>query len=348
MNKENLVSIIIPVYNGIQFLEEAIESVINQTYKNLEIVIIDDGSNDGSSITCDHYACIDNRIQVVHQENKGLSNARNCGLEIINGDYIAFLDSDDAFDPGFIESMLTVLKSNKCDMVICKFTNHYTEGKLKREGNENIFPKMKSGLYDHNAALRALAEGDLTVTVWNQFYKNDVWKDLRFSNGHVFEDMSIAFDLIDRCNTVYVLDIPLYMHRKSINSLSNKISKDNIFDCILAYSKMETFINNNITDIFTYEQLLLLRKRKLHLLLYYYMMTYQSDSEENTEIREILIEALSETKNVIENDNLVFKEKMACHIAIHFPTLFRAIYFLYPHFRKMLYYLSKIKYLQLN
>ena len=119
-----LVSVIIPVYNVAPYLEEALESVINQSYNNLEILVIDDGSTDGSEIICEEYAARDKRIRVIHQVNGGLSDARNTGLDLAAGEYIAFLDPDDAYRPDMIAVMLGALLRNQADISICSYSTY--------------------------------------------------------------------------------------------------------------------------------------------------------------------------------------------------------------------------------
>ena len=126
-----MISVIIPVYNVAPYLREALDSVINQTYKDLEILIIDDGSTDGSSEICDDYTSYP-RVIVQHQPNLGLSTARNTGLDMITGDYVAFLDSDDAYHPDCIRSMAVAM--DDADLVISKYTLNYTKGKLEQKG----------------------------------------------------------------------------------------------------------------------------------------------------------------------------------------------------------------------
>ena len=126
---EPLVSVIIPVYNVRPYLREALESVLGQTYRNLEILIINDGSNDGSEAVCDEYEKKDPRITVVHQENKGLSTARNVGLNRRTGDYVAFLDPDDAFHPDMIWILMGALRRNGAKIAVCGIISSRTEGK---------------------------------------------------------------------------------------------------------------------------------------------------------------------------------------------------------------------------
>ena len=121
-----LVSVIVPVYNVLPYLRESLDSVINQTYKDLEIIIVDDGSTDGSDAVCEEYAK-DSRVKVIHQKNHGLSAARNVGLDIARGDYIAFLDSDDVYLPDMIQTMVEGIQKSQADVVVCGFIRVYSK-----------------------------------------------------------------------------------------------------------------------------------------------------------------------------------------------------------------------------
>lgn len=165
MIHEELVSIIVPVYNVKPFLTESLDSVVHQTYTNLEIIVVDDGSTDGSETICDEYARIDKRVRVIHQDNHGLSTARNVGINLASGDTIVFLDSDDAFRPDFVKIMLSEMIREEADLVICRYTTHRTLGQLERVGNQK--PTIESGLYDRVSALQALADGKINHSVWN-------------------------------------------------------------------------------------------------------------------------------------------------------------------------------------
>ncbi len=127
---EALVSVIIPVYNVRLYLREALDSVLAQTYRNLEILVVDDGSDDRSEAICDEYAEKDARIAVIHQKNKGLSGARNTGLDIVRGDFIAFLDSDDAYCPNMLRMMVDVAQQSGTDLVECNFGIYHTKHRI--------------------------------------------------------------------------------------------------------------------------------------------------------------------------------------------------------------------------
>ncbi len=153
MENVKLVSIIIPVYNVAPYLVEALESAIHQTYKNLEIIIIDDGSTDGSETICDEYARKDHRVRVIHQDNKGLSAARNIGLGIMTGDAVAFLDSDDALEFDYVEKLVEAMNREDADIVICRFTIHNTVEKMVMDDRCPMYPPILNECLDRNSAL---------------------------------------------------------------------------------------------------------------------------------------------------------------------------------------------------
>ena len=164
MNNTPLVSVIIPVYNVAPYLREALDSVIYQTYTNLEILVIDDGSTDGSGAICDEYARRDSRIRVVHQENKGLSTARNIGLDMMTGDIVAFLDSDDAFDHRMVEVMLNEM--HHADIAVCGFSVH--RGMMRMHPKES---RNRRRILSRTEALREIMNGRMETAPWNKLYK---------------------------------------------------------------------------------------------------------------------------------------------------------------------------------
>lgn len=251
-----LVSVIIPVFNEKQFLNEALDSVIYQSYDNLEIIIIDDGSTDGSGEICDGYSRNDNRIRVIHQKNRGLSAARNTGINIATGDFIAFLDSDDAYHPEFVETMVGAAIKGGVNLVVCKFTVHRTIGKMNLENRERkIKPSICSGLYDRVDSLRFLVDGRIDSTAWNKLYDRSLWQGIRYPEGHVYEDVATTYKIIDLCDRICVVDQPLLSHRKHRGSITDTSSQQNINDKILASSQFTSFVEDNTPKIFTQEQL---------------------------------------------------------------------------------------------
>lgn len=237
------VSVIIPVYNVAPYLREALDSVVGQSYRNLEIIIVDDGSTDGSSEICDEYLS-DPRVRVIHQENRGLSNARNVGLDLSSGVYIAFLDSDDAFHPDFIQRMVDEI--GDADAAVCRYEVH--QGTLASRGQ--IFPRMKEGVYNREEALRALADGKINVSVWNKLYRRALWREIRFPDGHNYEDIHTTYRIFECCERVKVLDQVLYLHRKRPGSITQVWTRKNIEDRNLAYDNLFEFVRAHIPAVF--------------------------------------------------------------------------------------------------
>ncbi|MBQ9438201.1 MAG: glycosyltransferase family 2 protein [Lachnospiraceae bacterium] len=264
-----LVSVIIPVYNVEPYLAEALDSVLRQTYEDLEVIIIDDGSTDNSGKICDEYAGKDRRVFVTHQENKGLSAARNAGLDLMHGEALVFLDPDDAYHPEFVSAMMEAMFREHSDLVLCKYTVHKT--KIRGTRWKKSFPLAKQGIYDRISALQALADGTIGAAVWNKLYRSGLWQDIRFPEGQNYEDVETAFQVLDVCKKVYVLDRALYLHRKRSGSITNTHTWQNFQDRMLAGSHFASFIEANTPEVFTMEQLKRIRQQRINGMLSLYL-----------------------------------------------------------------------------
>lgn len=260
MDNSPLVSVIVPVYNVRPYLAEALDSVVNQTYKNLEILVIDDGSTDGSGELCDEYAAKDSRMHVVHQQNGGISAARNRGLDLMTGDVVAFLDSDDAFDPCFVEQTLSALLREKTDLVECKYTVHRTVGALGKTNRKKSLPLIKAGMYDRISALSAFVDAFLSPCVWNKLYLRELWSGIRFPEGRVYEDNEVILYVIDSCHSCYVINQTLYFYRKRPGSITNTVSQNCVRSWSVSCSVINEYILENTPSIFNEKQL----ARRLH------------------------------------------------------------------------------------
>ena len=187
-----MVSVIVPVYNVAPYLREALDSVIGQTCRDLEIIVVDDGSTDGSGAICDEYLR-DPRVHVIHQENRGLSGARNAGLDRMTGEYVAFLDLDDAYKPDMIEKMLDALEKSGAEIAICGFESHRTDGRLDGAGRWREYSPRheREETITGIEAQRQLLTNGIFVTAWSKLYRKAVWSGLRFPEGHVYEDLRV-------------------------------------------------------------------------------------------------------------------------------------------------------------
>ena len=232
---EPLVSVIIPVYNVLPYLREALDSVIVQTYRNLEIIIVDDGSTDGSGAVCDEYLS-DSRVQVIHQENRGLGGARNTGLDSMTGEYVAFLDSDDAFHPDMIQKMKDAICRHDADMAICDFDTYETEGRMEgtepkqkapRTGDEKVFATGRETFI-------AQLNGVFSIAVWNKFYRKKLWETIRFPERFVFEDLCAVPQVLERCGRAVKIPCALVKYRVRKGSITNTKTVKHLRDLIVA------------------------------------------------------------------------------------------------------------------
>jgi len=231
---EKLISVIIPVYNVVNYFDRCINSIINQTFKNLEIIIVDDGSTDGSSEACDKIAKIDNRIKVIHQINIGLSAARNAGLNIATGEYIAFVDSDDYLHPRMYEILYKEITKNEVDMVICEFNEFEEEPKYIA----NI-DKYDTRLYNKNELLNEIYSNKSMVFAWNKLYKKKIFSTLRYPEGYLYEDAFIIADIFEICNSAIFVYKELYFYsRERKDSITlGKFNFKKLYDELAAHKK---------------------------------------------------------------------------------------------------------------
>ena len=205
MEKDDLlVSIIVPVYNTAQYLPECIESIIGQTYENLEIFLVDDGSVDGSSELCDLYCEKDHRIQVIHKKNSGVSDSRNLGIQKANGDYLMFVDSDDWLDKSMVEKMLFAAKTFSADLVICGYYNVFSTKRNSCSLPEKNYSE-KSFLNDFGLFYRSA----LINSPCNKLYRmdhiqqNHLCFDVTLSLG---EDLLLNLKYLDLCSNIFNLE----------------------------------------------------------------------------------------------------------------------------------------------
>ncbi len=195
--EQPLISVVIPVYNVQDFLCECLESVINQTYRNLEIIVVDDGSTDKSGKICDEYAKRDCRIKVIHKENGGLSDARNAGLEVCTGEYIGFVDSDDTIEDDMYDLLYHNIYQYNADISACKNYIVYEDKKCPVVQNDGT---IKS-LTDKTSIIKELFLGKgLTVSVCVKLFKKEIFSDVRFEKGKFYEDVWVFWPVFEKCN----------------------------------------------------------------------------------------------------------------------------------------------------
>ena len=204
-----MISIIIPIYKVEPYLRRCLDSVLAQTYTDLQIILVDDGSPDGCGAICDEYAAKDSRIEVIHQENRGLSGARNAGLALAKGEYIAFLDSDDYVDETMYEKLLQVLLENDADIAECGYRWVKPDVTYDRENTGKV------DIYTNLEALEMLYFGDqmfggISIVVWNKLYRAELFDDLCFAQGLNNEDVDFTPRALYKARRIAKLNENLY------------------------------------------------------------------------------------------------------------------------------------------
>lgn len=204
-------SIIVPVFNKEKYIDNCIQSILSQTFKDFELILVNDGSTDSSGFKCDCYKNMDNRIIVFHQENQGVSSARNKGISIATGDYIGFVDADDTIDVNMYETLIDNATSNNADIAICRLnTSEKPTIHLNRKNVE---------VFNRNEGLSAFFKGELDYGAYNKIYKKTIVKNLQFE-GRMFEDVFYTFRALLLSNKAVLNQNKMYNYFIRDNSVS--------------------------------------------------------------------------------------------------------------------------------
>lgn len=215
----NLVSIVVPVYNVENYLEDCITSLVNQDYKNLEIILIDDGSTDSSADICDRYAELDDRILVLHKENGGLSDARNMGLRNATGKYVTFVDSDDTVDSTYVSYLYDLLVSENAELSICEF--NYVDEK-KHRINHPLDDGRKMVMNQKEAIVHLLKQKPYSNSASGKLFKMADFEGVEFPYGQLYEDTATVYKLFLRADKVVFGARALYNYLYREGSLSKQ------------------------------------------------------------------------------------------------------------------------------
>lgn len=237
MIEKDKISIVVPVYNVEEFLPRCVESILKQSYKNLEILLIDDGSTDNSGTLCDNYAKNNQNIRVYHKKNGGLSDARNYGIEKATGNYIAFIDSDDYIAEDYCKILYNNLIKYEADISICAFIK--TDGK-----NDNIEENKEqittyTGIDKQKNILNHM--NTITTVAWNKLYRKEMWDNLRYPKGKINEDEFVVHYLMHKAKKVVYTNIILYYYYQRANSIMKKKFSSERFDVIDAFQERWQF-----------------------------------------------------------------------------------------------------------
>ena len=319
----DLISIIVPIYNMEKYLVKCIDSIINQTYKNLEIILVDDGSTDKSSIICDEYKKIDSRIKVIHKSNGGLSSARNAGLDIAMGSLIGFVDSDDYIEETMYEKMKNNMDYYKSDISVCNF--YYVKNGKKEISMKNLSSNIAEGKTKFDNLYNEYVS--YGVYAWNKLYKKELFDNIRYPNGKIFEDTYIICDLLEKARRVSYLIEPLYNYVFRDGSICHSFTI-NHFDIINSFNNNINFFNKK-----KYYNLVLKVKNKKTTFLVIYLIRMNLLNIDNGKIYDKYYDDLLNTVKYIKWNEATMQVKLF--------KLFKNIYIKWSCIERKIYYSLK-------
>ena len=245
--KEPLISIIIPVYNVEKYIRRCLDSVINQTYKNLEIILVDDGSPDNSGKICDEYAKVDKRIKVIHKENGGLSDARNKGIKEAKGKYIAFVDSDDFIDLNMYSMLEKVIENKKADIACCKFLRFKEQVKIdKRKYDKKITEYTQE---EYIKKFFKINTQECVYYAWNKLYKKELLDENQYPFGLTCEDVVGTYKALLKANSIVEINYPYYYYFYNENGITGGKFSEKDFDLIKIWDEVVKISNRNNTYV---------------------------------------------------------------------------------------------------
>lgn len=239
-----LISVIVAVYNMEKYLERCIDSILLQTYSNIEVILVDDGSRDASANMCDEYAKQDSRVKVVHKENGGVSSAKNLGLELATGEFVIFVDSDDWIELEMIEKLYSACRDNSADIACCGRYNVY--GVSKKVG---LCPDLSDVVSNKDFVLKIFCAKECDVSFADKLVKRMLFKDLRFPLNEIHEEEHIIYEVIGRTEKVALVNEPLYNYFHRENSLSTAVFSEKRLVLLKRLERLMQFVENNMTEI---------------------------------------------------------------------------------------------------
>lgn len=281
--EEDLISIVIPVYKVEKYLEKCIESVLKQTYTNLQIILVDDGSPDNCGKICDEYAKRDSRIDVIHKVNGGLSEARNVGISKAKGRYIGFVDSDDYIKENMYEILLNLIKKYNADASICNLYDVIKGKEYIRNKNNGIQEYSRLDILKE-----VLLDKNIQSYAWNKLYKKELFDEVKYPIGKKYEDIGTTFYIFEKCNKIVVTSEPEYYYLKRSDSLVNNVTESTVFDYMELILQRYLYINDNIKELKQYNDYYLVRT----------LLTANNDIKELKQIEEKTKQKYNELYNI--------------------------------------------------
>ena len=315
-------SIIVPIYNVEKYLPRCIESILNQTFREFELILINDGSTDNCKEICEKYKKIDSRIIVVNKKNGGLSSARNFGIDISRGEYIGFVDPDDFIDSNMYEILFNIINLYQSDIVIC---DYYKVSEYNIKKYEEIQLNNKGIIVENinniDAIERILTVGEKFIFAWNKIYKRRLFENLRYNEGMIYEDEFLAHRILYRCNKVSIINSSLYYYVQRKGSIVNSTFSSKKFDKVYAIKDRVDFLKDKgIVNLIDKAE-----KSFIDYFVWNYFVGYQRLENIEYELKRLKKEFNSVFYRILDNKLISIKEKLTLCILYLSPYLYNKL-----------------------
>lgn len=246
--EEKLISVIVPVYKTEAYLRQCVDSIRNQTYRNLEIILVDDGSPDGSGKLCEEMSLEDPRIRVIHKENGGLSSARNAGLDIMHGDFVSFVDSDDWILPSMYECMYKAMGKYHIKVVACGLQTD--NGRCF--DSEHLLNRSITSFSCEEALIEITKNEKITNSVCDKLWSREIFDEIRFPIGKYYEDTRIMHRLLDAAKYIVYIPEPMYIYRETVGSITRGDFQTRKFEFVEAAKERIVYYSQKHPEICNY------------------------------------------------------------------------------------------------
>ena len=311
------ISIIIPIYNVEKYLKKCLDSVMHQTYTNLEVILVDDGSTDQCSKICDQYASEDQRIVVIHQANMGLSGARNAGIEKVTGEFVLFLDSDDYIAEDYCERMLRTALADNADIVVGEIISVDDNDVILDDANGLHFQKSKV-VNNRQAMQMLISQKEMKGYAWGKLYRKNVIDGIKYPVGKVYEDRFVLPHYFQRAACVALCKYAYAYYRIRATSISHNVSLEKLQDLLDAENWMIGFCEENYPDL-TEE----MRSVYFGRYIYIWILLYDSGNRQDT--RKIVNKMREVYKRYAREKGIRMMHRLSYKLIFFVPGLYRRI-----------------------
>ncbi|WP_349946251.1 glycosyltransferase family 2 protein [Lacrimispora sp. BS-2] len=312
-----MVTVIIPIYNQLKYVKRSIDSVIDQIYSDLQIILVNDGSTDGSADVCDEYLKKDSRITVIHKANGGLSSARNAGLEVAQGEYITFLDSDDYLSKTFIKHSIEMCEKHNADISVMDMI--YIDEEMNDEIEDNLEEKVFP-LSPKKAIEASLYQNLFSCCAPGKLYKKHIFEDIRFPLKKLSEDLAISHRLLNKANKIIYSNLKGYYYRQQQKSIMHIFNPSRL-DAIQWAHDIEKFCEDNYPDI------IVAAKCRTFNIAIHLLLDISKNSNFDKNFSPILWKDIKRTrKTVLLCRTVRFREKAAAILSFGGSTILRNVW----------------------